>query len=150
MALDIGTPLVEKVLFAEADPSGKTWVRIRTARHHEELERNNELGKQMVVERVDGTRQIDRGVTWGDLRILECRITFEGCNILMGKKPLFTIEMKDDHAAFEEAFGKLPLEIAIEWQKLVWGVNPEWDPIRTLRESTETESEEESETTLES
>ena len=149
MALDIGAPLVEKKAFIKADPSGKTWVRVRTARHREELERNNELGRQMVVELTDGTRRVDRGVTWGDLRVLECGITFEGCNILMNKKPLFTPEMKDDPAAFEEAFGKLPLDLAIEWQKLVWETNPEWDPIRTLLKTAETESEEGSGTTSE-
>jgi len=149
MALDIGKPLVEKKFLKKADSSKKTWVHIRQARHQEELERNNALGKSTVLETPDGARQVDRGMTWGDLRVLECGMTFVSCNILMGKKRLFTPEMKNDPAAFEEAFGKLPLDIAIEWQKLVWEVNPEWDPIRTLRESTETESEDESETTSE-
>lgn len=39
MALDIGIPVVEQRKLLDVDESGETWVRIRQARHREEIER---------------------------------------------------------------------------------------------------------------
>ena len=178
MALDIGIPVVEQRKLFDVDPSGETWVRIRQARHREEIERlkvlftpqnlpyqqqmtrvrelvlsyeepDDELSRLFdeVLKLMTDVQRAAPGVLLDELYALECRLTFEESNMEMGGDILFTSGMKHDHAAFEEAYAKLPYPVAQNWQKEVWEVNPDWTPFPLRREPAESESESPSENT---
>ena len=177
MPLDIGIPVVEQRKLMDVDPSGETWVRVRQARHREEIERLKVLFtprqtpldqqiarvKEMILAQSDPGEDLQEifglvlqiardykdspGILLDELYALECFLTFEECNIEMGGDILFTSGMKSDKSAFDAAYAKLPYSVARNWQQEVWEVNPDWSPFRSAAVSAESASESQSEAT---
>jgi hypothetical protein len=141
----------------QADPSGETWVDVRQARQREELAYADMIAQERIID-VKGVTRWVGGVTIPEMTVVECWLTFEGCNIMFKPKedsktavPLFAPEMKDDYEAFRKAFGELPASVANEWREEVWAVNPDWalqpSPTMASGDDEEKTSEEPSEST---
>lgn len=181
MPLDVGAPLIEERKLMTVDPTGETYVRIRQARHGDELKRAGVFFRPAqlpfghlldayldrtrslveegtlaadyageLYELVDQIYDFTRGVTIGELRVFECFLTFEGCNITWKGKPMFPKSLKENWHAFRDKFNLLPDAVAENWKNEVWEINPDWGFRRAASpppESDESESEEKSENT---
>ncbi len=126
-----------------SDPDGKAQVTIRQAREGENIERNEMFARTTRIYNDDqiGEIKLQQEYNQRKLRRKEAYLTlgrFTGVEDENAKELFSFAETKDgpsikvamDESQFNSAWGKLPPEAAAEVSRLVYQVNPTWDPTR--------------------
>jgi hypothetical protein len=141
VAKPIRQAIVAECKLLEYDPDGDTSVWIRQARAHEEAQRDRLWAKTMIErDTAEGTYREIYDLPGMELVSTECWLTFEDANILMeraigkGKDGEDIIETYKlfrkgmSQSEFKDAFGKLPMDLIMEWHAKVREINYHWAP----------------------
>jgi len=138
MAKTIGQPLERTIPLEVWDDSKETFVSVRQARQHEQEKHDNLFAETTRVWNTGDERvEIKQRVSQGEVMRTEAYLTLTDCNVAEDDgSPVFRFKRDSNGRSmldmtpqqFEDAWGKLPHELADEIHDKVREVNPQWGP----------------------
>jgi len=135
--LKLKSPDVVEVPLVECDPTGETVVKVRQATMHENTLRADlwATASRIVRDPTGEELELKQRLSIPEVMRTEVWLTMVGCNLEDSEgRPVFNFRRNAEgrdyltmkRGEFDDAWGTLPTDIALEIHRAVIAVNPDW------------------------